>query len=156
MLSHVLIPTVPYGPLHITVPCGPLCRTFIYTYGRQSTYVTHRLRDLYVKLRKKNTKIYPSGKYYQKIMRPGNRALMSTWNLPQQILAHVEPAYFLSFPLCSLSLSSLAIALTLHQWWWSRMTMLLQSMRSFRLLKWKHYSQCVSFLHTWITEDYHQ
>jgi len=29
------------------VPCGPLCRTFIYTYGRQSTYVTHRLRDLY-------------------------------------------------------------------------------------------------------------
>jgi hypothetical protein len=31
---------------HITVPCGPLCRTFIYTYGRQSTYVTQRLRDL--------------------------------------------------------------------------------------------------------------
>jgi hypothetical protein len=31
----------------VTVPCGPLCRTFIYTYGRQSTYVTHRLRDLY-------------------------------------------------------------------------------------------------------------
>jgi hypothetical protein len=29
------------------VPCSPLCRTFIYTYGRQSTYVTHRLRDLY-------------------------------------------------------------------------------------------------------------
>ena len=29
------------------VPCGPLCRTFIYMYGRQSTYVTHRLRDLY-------------------------------------------------------------------------------------------------------------
>jgi hypothetical protein len=46
MLSHVLIPTVPYGQLHITVPWGPLCRTFIYTYGRQSTYVTHRLRDL--------------------------------------------------------------------------------------------------------------
>jgi hypothetical protein len=46
MLSRVLIPTVPYSPLHITVPCGPLCRTFIYTYGWQSTYVTHRLRDL--------------------------------------------------------------------------------------------------------------
>jgi len=27
------------------VPCGPLCRTFIYTYGRQSTYVTHKFRD---------------------------------------------------------------------------------------------------------------
>jgi hypothetical protein len=158
-LCYALTRTHTYSPLRSTTHNSPLRSTlpYFHLYVWPAEYLRNPpVAWLVRKIKKKNTKIYPSGKYYQKIMRPGNRALMSTWNLPQQILAHVEPAYFLSFPLCSLSLSSLAIALTLHQWWWSRMTILLQSMRSFRLLKWKHYSQCVSFLHTWITEDYHQ
>jgi hypothetical protein len=64
MLSHVLIPTVPCGPLCCALTCthmySPLQSTLpsltvhsamlsyvLKLHGRQSTYVTHRLRDLY-------------------------------------------------------------------------------------------------------------
>jgi len=63
VLSHVLIPTVPYGPLCHALTCthtySPLQSTLLSLavhsavlscvlklYRRQSTYVTHQLRDL--------------------------------------------------------------------------------------------------------------